>query len=82
MSELVLSEVNRVLEHAKTISLDLSLVTKQAKNPAVLMSVGDVTHSVVRLDPAGDKVSYRCTFLAPRPSAYRFRLLLDQCYLG
>ncbi|KAJ4420857.1 hypothetical protein N0V85_000436 [Neurospora sp. IMI 360204] len=57
MSELVLSEVNRVLERAKTISLDLSLVTKQAKNPAVLMSVGDVTHSVVRLDPAGDKIN-------------------------
>ncbi|KAK3954949.1 mitochondrial inner-membrane-bound regulator-domain-containing protein [Pseudoneurospora amorphoporcata] len=57
MSELVLSEVNRVLEHAKTISLDLSLVTKQAKNPAVLKSVGDVTHSVVRLDPAGDKIN-------------------------
>lgn len=71
MSELVLSEVNRVIEHAKTISLDLSLVGKQAKNPAVLKSVGDVTHSVVRLDPAGDKVSYQCTHLCLRPNAYQ-----------
>lgn len=84
MSELVLSEVNRVLQNAKTVSLDLGLVGKQAKNPAILKLVGDVTHSVVRLDPAGDKVCYGCThlFFAPPPNAYHLRVLLDQCHLG
>ncbi|KAK3396072.1 mitochondrial inner-membrane-bound regulator-domain-containing protein [Sordaria brevicollis] len=57
MSELVLSEVNRVLECAKTVSLDLGPIIKQAKNPAILKSVGDVTHSVVRFDPDSNNIN-------------------------
>ena len=74
MCELVLAEVNTVLERAKSVSIDISLVTKEAKNPAVLKSVGDITYSIVSLDPTGDKVSCQCypIFVAPQPNAYHF----------
>ncbi len=57
IAEAMLEEVNDILRLQKTASHDLDLISAEPLSEAVLEQVGQITNTVVRLEPGGKQVS-------------------------
>jgi len=55
-AESILMEINNILSHAKTTSINVDLVSPEPLDPELLEDVGRLTNTLVRLDTSGKQV--------------------------